>query len=176
MIPSMSKMGIWYISFLLLTAISSCFQDEALLKKQLYNLENVIIEEKTGLEEEQYTLSINFTAELTSHGYSIKLIYPNLQKAEGENKGFASAPIIRSLYGFSLELYEIKNSTLIYSCLITENSQPAADPKTCSLVLAKGISLFSGNNYELRLIMPGKKDTSEKYSLPVMVMGTIPAD
>jgi hypothetical protein len=154
----------------ILCFVFSC-QDQALLKKQLYNLENTIIEEKMDLTEEQYTFSLNFIVSDNSLDAKIILAYPNISQSE-EITAEDFTRIINSLLGFSLELYAIDSNKLVNAVLITENNKPYIDKQTVSLVLGDKISLLKNNSYELRLTMPSKKNIKDRYTAPVLVVGT----
>ena len=148
-------------------------QDQAVLNKQLYGLDNIIIEEKLDLKEEQYTLSLNFIASQTLHDYRIILAYPHISQSE-EITVLDFSNIINSLYGLSLELYATNSNELIQSKIIKENNKPHINQQTVSLFLADKISLSKYNSYELRLTMPGKRNTKNRYTSPVLVVGTTP--
>jgi len=167
----MSNKTILVLLLIILCSLLYC-EDQALLKKQLYNLENIIIEEKLDLKEEQYTFSLNFIAVQTSSAYMIVLAYPNISQSE-EISDSDYTHIINSLYGCSLELYATVNNELIHSIIITENNKPYIDKQTVSLLLGDKISLIKNTSYELRLTMPGKKNTKDRYTTPILVVGKV---
>ncbi|MBN1796955.1 MAG: hypothetical protein JW822_00140 [Spirochaetales bacterium] len=154
----------------MLCFVFSC-QDQALLRKQLYNLENTIIEEKLDLTEEQYTFSLTFIAPESLPDAKIILAYPNISQSE-EISAADFARITNSLLGFSLELYAAADIEPLHAMIITENNKPQIDKQTVSLVLGDKISLLKNSSYELRITMPSKKNTNDRYTSPVLVVGT----
>jgi hypothetical protein len=161
--------------FLIIIGLLFSCQDQALMKKQLYNLDNIIIEEDIALLEEQYTFSLNFIAPQTASNYRIILAYPHISQSEEITQSdFIS--IMNSLVGFSAELYAIDNNELIHAILVTESDNPHIDKKTVSLPLCDKISLAANNNYELRLTIPSRKKTKDRYIRSVLVIGTPPSD
>jgi hypothetical protein len=164
-----------YLPFVLLiiTVLLQNCEDRELVNKQLYNLQNVIIEEKLNLKDEQYTLSLNFTAQKTASDYKIELAYPEL--IQSEQKSFLDfGSIVASLYGFSLELYDIASGNLVHSYIITADNTPKMERQTASLSLGDNLSLLKDRNYELRLTLPGKIIKEDNLVEPVLVMGTPP--
>jgi hypothetical protein len=165
----MNKYFIPLLVLLLAPILQNC-QDRELFTRQRYHLQQVIIEKKLNLKEEQYTLSLNFTAQRTGSAYAIELAYPELITENGTSAADVTS-VIRLLYGFSLELYDNSNGELLHSFIVTAENPPHAEKLIAALSLGDHIPLVKDKTYELRLTLPGKIDTDKNIPQPVLVMG-----
>ncbi len=154
---------------LLIPILQNC-QDRELITRQRYHLQQVIIEEKLKLKEEQYTLSLNFTAQRTGSDYSIELVYPELVKEDGTTTVDVTS-LSRLLYGFTMELYDNSNGDLLHSFIITAENPPHAEKKIAALLLGDHIPLLKDKTYELRLTLPSTINKEKDYPQPILVMG-----
>jgi hypothetical protein len=160
---------------LFLAAILQNCQDRELFTRQRYNLQQVIIEEKLKLKEEQYTLSLNFTAQRTASTYSIELAYPELVEEDGKMVADVT-PMISLLYGFSLELYDNSSGNLLHSFIITVDNLPRVEKQIAVLFLGDHVSLIKDKAYELRLTLPSTKIKDTNNPQPILVMGIPPTE
>lgn len=163
---------------LILGVFAGCTSEEEMEKARKYKLEYVYIEKQLELKEIPYTNTYKFKAKDTVEKtrFTVALVYANFEKLwrdkepDIENR----SNIIKSLLGFSYEIYDKTHNKLAFSCEVTNiKKHLSVDTVLPCISLDSDIEIEKNVDYEVVVNMPGKKDTKEQYLKPVFVVGVL---
>lgn len=163
------------VLILICLSLLGCISEEEKKKAQKYMMEYVYITEYLELKDKPYSKTYNFVAKYSTDRFRMELTYLNLDPYFAQDDEEKITKIHKSLVGFSVEMRDKNDKQQILLDKITKTKKPYFSMASPSVFLTADYKLMKGHTYEIKVVIPAKKDTDNEFLRPMLVAGVAEA-